>query len=78
MNLTNKYSGLFTDHYQLSMGEGYFLAGREQDRVNFDYFFRKNPFGSGFTIFAGLQDLFELMHNFKFDADAIDFLHARG
>src|SRR5690606_13543761 len=60
------------------MGKGYFLAGREQDKVNFDYFFRKNPFGSGFTIFAGLQDLFELIHDFKFDADAIDFLHARG
>jgi len=78
MNLTNKYSGLFTDHYQLSMGEGYFLAGRERDKVNFDYFFRKNPFGSGFTIFAGLQDLFELIHDFRFDSDAIDFLYARG
>lgn len=78
MNLTNKFSGLFTDHYQLSMAEGYFLADREQDRVNFDYFFRKNPFGSGFTVFAGLQDLFDFIHDFKFDADAIDFLHTKG
>lgn len=78
MNLTNTYSGLFTDQYQLSMAEGYFLAGRGKDRVNFDYFFRKNPFGSGFTIFAGLQDLFELIQDFKFDSDALDFLHKRG
>ncbi|MCM4166516.1 Nicotinate phosphoribosyltransferase [Arenibacter antarcticus] len=78
MNLTNKYSGLFTDQYQLSMAEGYFLTGRRSDSVNFDYFFRKNPFGSGFTIFAGLQDLFELILDFKFDQDAIDFLHKRG
>ena len=78
MNVTNKYSGLYTDHYQLSMGEGYFLAGREDDTVNFDYFFRKNPFGSGFTIFAGLQDFLEMIHDFKFDPDAIDFLHRRG
>lgn len=47
-------SGLYSNHYQLSMVEGYFMAGRKNDRVNFDYFFRKNPFGSGFTIFAGL------------------------
>lgn len=74
----NTISGLFTDHYQLSMAEGYFLAGRKDDRVNFDYFFRKNPFGSGFTIFAGLQVLFELIDDFKYDSDTIDFLHKRG
>ncbi|MDX1362994.1 nicotinate phosphoribosyltransferase [Arenibacter latericius] len=78
MNSTNKFSGLYTDQYQLSMAEGYFLADRGEDRVNFDYFFRKNPFGGGFTIFAGLQDLFELIGDFKFDSDAIDFLHKRG
>ncbi len=71
-------SGLYTDHYQLSMAEGYFLADRKDDRVNFDYFFRKNPFGSGFTIFAGLQVLFDLIEDFKYDSDAIDFLHKRG
>ncbi len=74
----NTISGLFTDHYQLSMAEGYFLAGRKDDRVNFDYFFRKNPFGSGFTIFAGLQVLFELINDFRYDSDTIDFLHKRG
>lgn len=78
MNLTNTFSGLFTDHYQLAMAEGYFLSGRAEERANFDYFFRKNPFGSGFTIFAGLQDLFELIGDFKFDADSIDFLSKRG
>ncbi len=71
-------SGLFTDHYQLSMGEGYFSAGRKDDRVTFDYFFRKNPFGSGFTIFAGLQVLFDLIEDFQYDSDAIDFLRKRG
>ncbi len=73
-----KISGLYTDHYQLSMAEGYYLAGRKDDRVNFDYFFRKNPFGSGFTIFAGLQVLFDLIEDFKYDSDAIDFLKKRG
>jgi len=70
-------TGLYTDHYQLSMAEGYFLAGRKHDRVNFDYFFRKNPFGSGFTVFAGLQVLLDSIGDFRYDADAIDFLHKR-
>ncbi|GGW26310.1 nicotinate phosphoribosyltransferase [Arenibacter certesii] len=60
------------------MAEGYFLAGRGTDSVNFDYFFRKNPFGGGFTIFAGLQDLFEMIEDFRFNSEAIDFLHKRG
>ncbi len=78
MNLTNKFSGLYTDLYQLSMVEGYFLSGRAGDTVNFDYFFRKNPFGGGYTIFSGLQDLLELIQDFKFGSEAIDFLHQRG
>lgn len=78
MNLIGKYSGLFVDHYELTMAEGYFLAGRENTETNFDYFFRKNPFGSGFTIFAGLQDLLEMIQDFKFDPYAIDYLHKRG
>ncbi len=78
MNSIHKFSGLYTDHYQLSMAEGYFLTGRQNDTVNFDYFFRKNPFDSGFTIFAGLQVLFELMEEFRFHQDELNFLHKNG
>ncbi len=68
---------MFTDHYELTMAEGYFLTGRNA-MANFDYFFRKNPFGSGFTVFAGLQDLVEMIQDFNFDSYAIDYLHKRG
>lgn len=78
MNLLNKHLGLFTDHYELTMAEGYFMTQRGHLTANFDYFFRKNPFNSGFTIFAGLQDLLEMIHDFKFDADTIDYLHKCG
>lgn len=78
MNLLNKHLGLFTDHYELTMAEGYFMTQRGDLTANFDYFFRKNPFNSGFTIFAGLQDLLEMIHDFKFDADTIDYLHKCG
>ncbi|MFA5297305.1 MAG: nicotinate phosphoribosyltransferase [Lutibacter sp.] len=78
MDLADKYLGLFTDHYELTMAEGYFKSGRQEDIANFDYFFRKNPFGSGFTVFAGLQDLLEMIGNFKYNSSAIDYLHHRG
>ena len=78
MNVTDKYLGLFTDHYELTMAEGYFKSGMQDEIANFDYFFRKNPFGSGFTVFAGLQDLLEMIGDFKYDSAAIDYLHHRG
>ena len=78
MNMTNKSLGLFTDHYELTMAEGYFRSEKEEVIANFDYFFRRNPFGSGFTVFAGLQDLLEMIVEFKYDSEAIDYLHKRG
>lgn len=69
---------MFLDHYELIMAEGYFLTGRENSSANFDYFFRKNPFGSGFTVFAGLQDLVEMIQDFNFDSYAIDYLYKGG
>ena len=78
MKPIGKYLGLFTDHYELTMAEGYLLAGRGEVAANFDYFFRKNPFRSGFTVFAGLQDLAEMVQQFKFDGEALDYLHRRG
>lgn len=77
MDIANKYLGLFTDHYELTMAEGYFKSGRQEDIANFDYFFRKNPFDSGFTVFAGLQDLLEMIGDFKYNSAAIDYLHNR-
>lgn len=78
MNLSNKSMGLFTDHYELTMAEGYFRSEKEEVIANFDYFFRKNPFGSGFTVFAGLQDLLGMIVEFKYDAETIDYLNKRG
>ncbi len=78
MVLNEKYSGLFTDHYELTMAQGYFLDGRQDLTACFDYFFRKNPFGSGYTIFAGLQNLLDMISVFKFEEEAIDHLNKVG
>ncbi|PIF03256.1 MAG: nicotinate phosphoribosyltransferase [Draconibacterium sp.] len=70
--------GLYTDYYELSMAQGYFLSGRADEQATFDYFFRKNPFGSGFTVFAGLQTFVELLENFQYTDEDIEYLSKQG
>jgi nicotinate phosphoribosyltransferase len=60
------------------MAQGYFQDGRQNLQASFDYFFRKNPFGSGYVVFAGLQDMLEMIGDFKFDKDSIDHLNKIG
>ena len=78
MNFFKDNIGLYLDYYELTMAQGYFLTGRGNIQANFDYFFRNNPFNSGYTVFAGLQDLLELITNFTYKDSAIDFLHKYG
>lgn len=66
----------YTDQYELTMGQAYFLAGRQDQPAVFDYFFRKNPFGGGYTIFAGLPDLLAVLADLRFDPADLAFLKA--
>jgi len=58
---------LFTDFYQLTMAQLYFNEGMHEQKVQFDYFFRKYPdYGghqAGYCIFAGLETLLDWMQN---------------
>ncbi len=69
---------LYTDFYELTMAQGYFLSGRHEQPANFDYFFRSLPFEGGYVIFAGLADLIELIENFTFHEDELDYLKEQG
>jgi nicotinate phosphoribosyltransferase len=71
-------TGTYTDQYQLSMGQVYFLTGRREQQAVFDYFFRKNPFNSGYTVFAGLQDLLTALERLRFGVEDLEFLHTQG
>ncbi len=66
--------GLYTDLYELTMAQGYFLLGRHNDHAVFEYFFRKAPFGGGFVVFAGLSELISVIENMRFSDEAIEFL----
>ncbi|HAF30885.1 MAG TPA: nicotinate phosphoribosyltransferase [Bacteroidales bacterium] len=73
-----KNIGLYTDHYELTMAQGYFLSGLQNKIASFDYFFRKNPFKGGYVVFAGLSDLIDLIDDFKFDDEDCNYLENIG
>lgn len=74
----NKSIGLYTDHYELTMAQGYFLSGLHEKTASFDYFFRKNPYNGGFVIFAGLSDLLDLILNYQFSDEDCNYLKSIG
>jgi nicotinate phosphoribosyltransferase len=78
MNLLNNASGIYTDYYQLTMAQGYFLTGRSNAKSCFDYFFRENPFHGGYVLFAGLTDVLEMIEGFSFSDEIIDYLRKQG
>jgi nicotinate phosphoribosyltransferase len=73
-----KKPALYTALYELTMAQGYFLSERHQQPANFDYFFRRLPFYGGYVIFAGLSDLLEIIENFQFHPDEIEYLREQG
>lgn len=60
------------------MAQGYFFSGKKNDTSTFNYYFRTNPFKGGFTVYAGLQNFLEMLTNFKFGSDDIDYLSKQG
>ncbi len=70
------YTMLF-DYYELTMGNGYFLAGKKDEIAYFDVFFRKIPDGGGFAISAGLQQVIEYIKNLRFSETDIEFLRSK-
>ncbi len=71
-------TGLYTDFYELTMIQGYYLEGKKDGTAVFDYFFRSNPFEGGYVIFAGLENLLSLLKDFSYPKEALDYLARRG
>ncbi len=68
-----KQTALFTDLYELTMMQGYFVEGMNTEVV-FDMFFRRQPYGGGFSVFAGLDPLVEELLNLRFSSEDLDYL----
>ena len=78
MGIFGKHTGLYTDFYEFTMAQGFFLAGKAGMPARFDYFFRENPFHGGYVVFAGLDDLLEGLDHFSFDEEDIRYLGSVG
>ncbi|MFO8146394.1 MAG: nicotinate phosphoribosyltransferase [Bacteroidota bacterium] len=70
LNITATY----TDQYQLAMAQVYFQNGQRETTAVFDYFFRKLPFKNGYAIFAGLENLLEILEDLRFSDADINYL----
>ncbi|KAI4829021.1 hypothetical protein KUCAC02_023085 [Chaenocephalus aceratus] len=67
---------LLTDLYQVTMAYAYWRTGRHQEPAVFELFFRNNPFGGGFTLFAGMQDCLLFLRSFHFTDEDVEFLRS--
>jgi len=69
---------LFTDQYQLTMAQLYFVMGIHEKESQFDHFFRNYPgYGShraGYCINAGLEWAVKWMMNSRFGDEEINYL----
>ena len=76
--ITKRNLALLTDFYALLMMEGYFsLSKKNQHKepiVTFDVFYRNNPFGNGFAVFCGLNEIIDYFESLHFDDEDIEYL----
>jgi nicotinate phosphoribosyltransferase len=70
----NTSLSLLTDLYQLTMAYGYWKNNIHNKEAIFHLFYRKQPFGSGYSISAGLQPAIEYLEKLTFEDDDIEYL----
>ncbi|MBO6291492.1 MAG: nicotinate phosphoribosyltransferase [Selenomonas sp.] len=64
---------MMMDFYEMTMANGYFNDHDTETQVVFDVFYRQNPDGGGFAIFAGLEQVIEYVENMRFSEDDIEY-----
>lgn len=72
----NRNLSMVMDLYELTMANGYFNDGDKEARVAFDVFYRRNPDGGGYAIFAGLEQIAEYIENLHFSKEDVDYLRS--
>lgn len=65
---------LLTDLYQLTMAYGYWKNGMAEREAVFHLYFRKNPFGGGYTVAAGLEHAVQYLQALKFTDEDLAYL----
>lgn len=67
---------LLTDLYQVTMAYAHWKNGRHNEPSVFELFFRKNPFGGEYTIFAGLNECMKFLEAFKYTLEDVQYLQS--
>ena len=62
------------DLYELTMAQGFWESGLMDAEGCFNVFFRENPFDGGFAVACGMGQIPDLVRNFRFDDDAVEYL----
>ncbi|MFD1672924.1 nicotinate phosphoribosyltransferase [Agrilactobacillus yilanensis] len=65
---------LHTDLYEINMMLTYWQKGISERHAVFESYFRKNPFGSGYAIFAGLERVIRYVQGLHFTDSDIAYL----
>lgn len=69
---------MMIDFYEFTMAQTYFEDGEAKKEAYFDVFFRSNPFGSGYSISGGLDEIIDYVKNFKISQSDIEYLRSTG
>jgi nicotinate phosphoribosyltransferase len=69
---------LLTDHYELTMVNAALKDGTAHRRCVFEVFARRLPTGRRYGVVAGTARLADLVRDFRFDAEEIEFLRETG
>ncbi len=67
---------MMMDLYEMTMANGYFLQEQSGRKVAFDVFYRRNPDGGGFAIFAGLEQILQYLEGLHFSEEDIEYLRS--
>ena len=73
-----KNKTMMVDYYEHTMAQTYFDNGGREKQVYFDVFFRRNPFGGGYAISGGLDNIVKYIQNFKITEEDVDYLRSVG
>ena len=70
-------SGLFTDLYELTMGQSYFSEGMASE-ATFSLYMRDYPPDRGYMVAAGIDDALDCLEGLAFDKASVDYLRTTG
>ena len=70
-------SGLFTDLYELTMGQSYFAEGMDA-AATFSLYMRGYPPDRGYMVAAGIDDALDCLAVLSFDAASVEYLRSTG